>query len=156
MKALHSPHALDAALLAGRLALGLYFFFAGFCKVQNELRNGLGTFARGPFSAMRPAWLPEALGLPYGYALPWIEVVLGALLTLGIFGVTVAALTSLVLLSIMIAQLFAGRLFAFQAAYEGPGPFHNNVMSLALGVLLTVAGPGRYSIDAMWRKKRPA
>lgn len=155
MASVRMERSLDGALLLARAALGVYFFVAGLGKVRGELTDGLGSFARGPFAAMQPAWLPDVVATPYGYALPWIELVLGATLTLGVFGVASAGLTALVLLSIVVAQLFAGKLFTFAASWRGEGPpYHHSLVFLGLAVVLWLTGPGRYSVDGLWRKRK--
>lgn len=157
MTALPTHTLFHVTLLLSRLSLGLYFFFAGLGKARGEVADGvssLGTFYRGSFSSMQPGWLPDALAAPYGYALPWLELVLGAMLVLGVAGSIVAGLITLILLSIVVAQAFAGQLFAFQANADLPGPYHHNLLTICLGLLLTILGPGRFSIDHAWRGRR--
>lgn len=145
----------DASLLFCRVTLGLYFSFAGYWKVRGEFANGFGSFYRGPFTGMKPGWLPDLLAAPYGYALPWIEMLLGLTLTIGLLGTLSAALVALVLLSIMIAQFGVGGLVAFQGeTYKQPGPYHATVIFLSLAVLQTIAGPGRFSVDALLPRSR--
>ena len=92
----------DVGLLLLRVSIGLYLLLAGVGKVQGELK-GFGSFYRGPFKSMQPEWLPNALAAPYGYVLPWAEVIVGALLILGLFGSIAAALAGLMILSFTIA-----------------------------------------------------
>ena len=137
-----------ASLLA-RGSLGLYFLLAGVGKVRGELSNGLGSFYEGPFSSMQPSWLPDLLAAPYGYALPWAEVVIGAMLTLGLATRLSATLVALMLLSFTVALMLARGVSG-----GSPGPFHPNVILLALSLLLVVVGGGALSVDAMFRGKK--
>lgn len=147
---------LHLMLLVNRVALGLYFMFAGLGKVQGEISGGLGSFYRGKgFQGLQPDWLPRYFAQPFGYAMPWVELVLGALLVVGLLGRVSAGLIALLLLSFLIAMFLAESLFKFQsAAADLPGPFHTNLILLALALLLTVTGSGRYSLDGAWRLGR--
>lgn len=135
---------LPLVLLLNRLALGWYFAAVGWRKAAGELREGFGTFLReDSFGGRTPEWLPEIVTTVYGFALPWLELLLGTLLILGLFGRTVAALTTLLLLSIAIALLGTGELF----------PVHHAGVFLGLALLLWTLGPGRYSLDSViWKR----
>lgn len=133
---------LSVLLLLNRLALGLYFALAGLTKV----RGGVGKFYHGSFAALRPRWLPEFLALPYGYSLPWLELLFGATLVLGWYTRISAWAVAAMLVSINLALLLADRFF------DGPGPFHVNVMLLTLALLLGHVGGGALSVDALWRR----
>ena len=136
----------DVALLLCRLALGLYFLLAGWFKVLGEFREGFGSFYRGPgYQGLEPDFLPELMSKPYGYALPWAELVFGLLLVVGLLSRISAGAIALMMLSFLIAQLYAdfgGNL------RPGPGPFNTNFILLALAVLLVATGPGRLALDA--------
>jgi len=131
------------ALLLNRLALGLYFFLAGVGK----FRMGVGVFYEQGFVPLRPAWLPEALGRPFGYALPLIELLLGLLLIAGLFSRITAGLIALLLATFTIALAQAGLFF------PAAGPFHANVVFFTLAILLASVGPGRYSVDDLLAKR---
>lgn len=64
-----------------RLAMGINFFGHGFFRIL----SGVGAFANGMAETMTKGPLPHALSLGYGYCIPWIELLLGALLLLGLF-----------------------------------------------------------------------
>lgn len=130
---------LNVALLLNRLSLGLYFLMAGI----NKIHGGIERFYQGGFLSLRPSWLPEWFARPYGQALPFIEVLLGAALILGVFGRVAAGLTALTLASFLIALLNAGQFIP-----SSGGPFHANVVFFTLAVLLAVLGPGAHSVDA--------
>ena len=146
---------LHLAILFARLVLGFYFVYAGFAKVRGELTQGFGSFYNSAFyQSMQPGWMPDVFAAVYGYALPWVELTIGLLLMLGLFGTIAAVLVALTLISIIFALLGAGQLFAFQSAYDSPGPYHANLVFFALALLLTIGGPGRYSVDQHWRRKK--
>ncbi|MEQ9453117.1 MAG: DoxX family protein [Phycisphaeraceae bacterium] len=126
-----------------RVLLGLYFLGAGLAKVQGELNDGIGSFYNGPFKGMQPSWLPNVLAAPYGYALPWAEVVVGALLAIGLFTKVNAALTFLMTLSFTIALMMANGLSG-----GGPGVFHTNVFLCVIAAHILVVGGGPLSVDA--------
>lgn len=133
---------LNLVLLLNRCSLGLYFFLAGMAK----LGRGVGKFYKEGFAPMKPIWLPDWFALPYGHALPFVEVLLGAALVLGLYGRAAAALASLALASFTIAIYEAGLFIP-----ERGGPFHYNVIFLTLAMLLAVLGPGSLSVDAFRR-----
>ncbi len=129
----------------GRLALGWYFVLAGWGKVVNEVNNGLGSFYRGSgFQDRNPAWLPEVIAAPYGYALPWAELIGGALLLLGLLTRIGAGLVALILFTIGIALLNTGDLL----------PRHHVLVFFPLALLLWQAGADRLTVDHLIRGKR--
>jgi uncharacterized membrane protein YphA (DoxX/SURF4 family) len=136
---LHGQSTLNVVLLLNRLSLGLYFLLAGVYKIH----GGVERFYQGSFLRLRPSWLPEWFARPYGQALPFIEVLLGASLILGVFGRVAGALTALILASFLIALMQAGQFIP-----ERGGPFHDDVIFFTLALLLAVLGPGSYSVDA--------
>ena len=136
------------ALLA-RASLGLYFLLAGVGKVRGELQNGLGTFYEGSFQGLQPAWLPTFFAAPYGYALPWAEVVIGAMLVLGLATRISSTLIALMLLSFTIALMLAKG-----PSGGSPGAFHPNVVMLTLSMLIIALGGGAISVDAAFRGKK--
>jgi uncharacterized membrane protein YphA (DoxX/SURF4 family) len=134
------------ALLLNRLALGFMFLLAGIGK----LKMGPAAFYRDVFLAVRPPWLPEILAKPYGYALPFLEALVGALLIIGLLSRVTAGVMALMLASFTIALWAAGMFF------QGGGPFHTNVILLTLAILLATMGPGRYSLDYLIRRGKVA
>lgn len=131
---------LDAALLFNRLALGVWFVMAGCGKVFDL---GMGKWMT-MFKAMAPTWMPDVITTPCGYALPFIEIAVGALLVAGLFGRVVA--------SIMMLRLISAIIGAPGLAHEQM-PFHPNVFLTTLAFLLVVTGPGRLSVDQVCCKK---
>lgn len=131
---------LSLLLLLNRVALGLYFALAG---VGKFIDPGWSQWVAGPFRQMTPAWLPSAVATPYGHALPPAEVLLGALLVVGLLARTSAWLITAMLVSFTIALVGARGLSG-----GGPVYIHSNFILIALAILLAVMGPGRFSVDA--------
>ena len=144
---IRSPAMLPVLLLINRLAVGWYFVSVGWAKVGMEWSGGLGTFYSGEgFQERTPDWLPAFVAAPYGYALPWTELLFGLLLMLGLFGRLTAGVLTLLSASIAIALAGAGELL----------PSHHVMLFITLSVTLWVLGPGRYSLDAALLHRRRA
>jgi uncharacterized membrane protein YphA (DoxX/SURF4 family) len=79
----------------------------------------------------------------FGYTRPWLEIISGFALSIGLFGRVVAAVIAWVVLSIGIALLTSG----------GFLPRHHTMVLFALALMLCVLGAGRYSVDA-WLRRR--
>ncbi len=140
------------ALLLTRLTLGGYLAAAGVYKSLGEIENGLGHFYSTKFAGLQPAWLPDALAAPYGYALPWLEIIVGVMLILGLFGRLAAALTGLMILSFTIALAMKMGVRAQPA--DAPSPFSANYIQIAACFLLACIGPGALSLDRLLRGRR--
>lgn len=133
---------LNFVLLLNRLSLGLYFLFAGVGKLKPTGETGVGEKLSG-FAAYvvtkAPSWLPEVVVRGYGYVLPFAEMLVGALVVIGLAGRWPATVMSLLLISFIIG--------ATGLSDQGK-PFHANIVFLSLAILLAVTGPGRISLDA--------
>ena len=77
----------------------------------------------------------------FGYTWPWLEIISGIALTIGLFGRVAAAVIAWVVMSIGIALLTSGGLL----------PRHHTMVLFALALMLCVLGSGRYSVDAWLR-----
>src|ERR1043166_1082398 len=131
------------ALLFARLILGLIFFMAGWWKVV----------VLGPFGHVRKFFLPYSdTFLPVwslwavGIAIPFVELVAGALVILGLR--TRAALVSL---GFVLAVVTFGHLLK-EPLYE----FHTHViprLALLLFILMLPHSDDRFSIDYYSRNK---
>lgn len=143
----------DIGLFALRVALGLYLLLAGVGKVQGELNNGIGSFYNSSFKGLQPDWLPNVLAAPYGYALPWLEVLVGGLLILGLFGQLAALLGLVMLASFTIALGMANNSIAAQGA-DAAGPYHGNYIQVAGYLLLTLVGCGNWALDKVVFSKK--
>ena len=146
-------------IFLSRVLLGLYFALAGLAKIGGELRDAdgrlaanFGAFYRGPaYQGLEPSFLPEALSAPYGYALPWAELVIGLLLLLGLFTRIMGLLTFLMLVSFLVAQIFTNGL---DGLAPGPGPFNTNFILAALSLIFVFSGPGRLALDHVIGRNR--
>ncbi|MCC7146128.1 MAG: DoxX family protein [Phycisphaeraceae bacterium] len=128
------PCLLNFALFVNRLALGLFLLLAGVSKLQ----GGVEKFVQGDYAQMTPAWLPTWFATPYGYFVPFGEVIFGAMLILGLAGRLAAIVVFLMLTSFTIATYVAGA--------PVQGPFSPNLILIALAFLLAVIGPGGWSL----------
>src|SRR5277367_6616197 len=62
-----------------RITLGLNIFMHG----TSRLLAGIGNFVSGMIKMFQNTVLPTAVVVPFGYALPWLEVGLGLLIIIG-------------------------------------------------------------------------
>jgi len=116
------PRSLAVAL--ARWCLGLMFLFAGIGKFPNV--SGFVGYMTETFKA---TWLPKALLVPYAYALPFVEVALGALLILGIARNAVLFITGLLLISLTFGQILL----------KAPIVFNNLVYTMIAAAILFLA-----------------
>lgn len=84
------------AFLLGRLAIGLSFFGHGLVRLPKL--DGFSKWMTGQFSK---SVLPDFLVLPFSYALPILEFVVGLMIVIGLFtkqGLLLAGLVTLALI----------------------------------------------------------
>lgn len=134
------------AILFARLVLGLIFFMAGVMKV----------FQLGPLNHARKYFLPFAdTFLPVwslwgmGVVIPFVELIAGALLILGL-----RVREALVALGFVLAVVTFGHLLR-EPLYE----FHTHViprLALLLFILLLPRGDDRFSLDSIISRQRSA
>lgn len=107
--------ALDLVGLAARLVLGLTLLVAGGLKIGNP--RGAARAVQG-YDVM-----PFEMARYVGYALPWLEIVLGVLLVLGLFTRITALLGSLLMVAFVvgIAQAWARGLTIDCGCFGGGG-----------------------------------
>ncbi|HMD32906.1 MAG TPA: DoxX family protein [Candidatus Acidoferrales bacterium] len=78
-----SPQARDNAGLAFailRIMLGLNIFMHGVSRIL----SGQATFVASMTKMFQDTILPVAIVVPFGYALPWLEAVIGLLILIGL------------------------------------------------------------------------
>jgi putative oxidoreductase len=135
----------EVAKAITRVTLGWFLLHQGWGKVVQEVTGGPGTFYLGnQFQNSNPDWLPAFIAAPYGYALPWLELVFGGLLMMGIWNRVSAGAATLIFTSILIAWLDAGNLL----------PRHMLMIYAPLAAWYFFAGPGRYSLDGVLARRK--
>jgi len=130
-----APVGAASALL--RLSLGVLFFFAGLGKFLRE--GGAVGFGENLVESFSDTYLPRFLLIPFSYGLPYIEVVLGALLILGIRTREVLAVTGLLLINLAFGQIL-------KHEYGTVANNFNYVLIAAAGLWLA-GQDNRYSVD---------
>lgn len=138
--------------LLSRLILGGVLIVAGALKIGNLQKSAMSVRAY----EMLPIWLANF----FGYALPWVEIGIGALLILGVAVRIIGALGALIMLGfiIAIAQAWARGLSIDCGCFGGGGtidPEDTKYLStilrdigfLALGVFLYFYPKGRFALD---------
>lgn len=133
---LKSETSFNLGLLLARLPIGILFVVAGVMK----LRGGVEGFVRSQIGNV-PHQVPYGWGEGYLHALPYVEVVIGAMLILGLFGRVAGLVGALVVTSIII-----GSTGVFM---PGTCMFHSNVIYACLLVTILLLGPGRMSLDGL-------
>jgi thiosulfate dehydrogenase [quinone] large subunit len=87
------------AYLLLRLLTGLNFFMHGFARIFTGTH--LVGFAQGMVRSMAATPLPSALTLATGYAVPWVELLIGLLLLVGVATRAALTLASLLMMVLM-------------------------------------------------------
>ena len=131
-----------AAYALLRVTLGVVFFFSGVGKFV----GGLGEFVAG-MQQRFAGKLPLALVTAFAYALPFMEVLLGALLLLGLFTGAALVLSGLLLLALTFGTVMQN---------DFPTVAHNTQYALVNFVLLWLADHNGFSVDRLWRGRPPA
>ncbi len=116
-----------------RITVGVVFLVAGLAKFP----AGLSTFAAGVEKQLAGK-LPSVLVLPFSYTLPFAEVLIGALLVLGLF--TRIALVAAG--ALMLALTFGVVLIP-----DPPTVINNVMLAVVVFVLQWAAEHNRYSLD---------
>ncbi len=127
-----------AALALGRWGFGVMFLVLAIGK----FRTGVGTFAAGMTKQFESAWLPAPLVKAFGYALPFVELVLGALLVVGLFRDATLLATGLLLLVLTFGQAVLG----------SPGVFNNLVLTWMVALLLFAGADDAWGISRRTRR----
>jgi putative oxidoreductase len=138
-------------LAVNRALLGALLLLAGIGKFE----KGVGVFYDTVYKGLVPSWLPNWFASPYGYAVPFLEVLVGGVLILGLFGRISALVAAFLIGSFTIAlatHSASGNVFSL----GGQSPIHANYFFVALALLLACAGPGCCTLDQLWRKSGKA
>jgi len=118
-----------------RATLGVVFLFYGVGKFMAGIGN-VAQKMQQPFAGK----LPSALVLPFLYALPFMEVIFGALILLGLFNRIALVASGLLLLALTFGTVMLG---------DAPTVAHNLQYALVNFVLLWFADYNGYSIDCL-------
>ena len=139
----------DIGLLLARIPLGVLFVIAGCNKFVAD--GGFQKFAADS-AALIPAWVQKVeVAKPvthyYLLALPFLEVMAGLLIVLGLFTRIGGFVTSVLMFSILLAT----NSFLTTQKPLAPAP---NLVYFSLTLLFFFAGGGRISLDGLfWGKK---
>lgn len=125
---------LTFVLFINRLALGLYFCMGGYAKIK----GGLAAWVDSDAYKKESSWLPDFIATAYGYALPFAQIAVGAMLVIGLFSRLASLFIALILASVMIATSFSG---------NNAELYDRNVILMTLSIMFIVTGPGSVSID---------
>ena len=131
----------EAAYALLRVTLGVIFLFYGIGKFV----GGIGNFAGG-MNQRFSGKLPSALVLPFAYALPFMEVLCGALILLGLFSAVALVLSGLLLVALTFGTVMLG---------DAPTVAHNLQYALVNFVLLWFADHNGFSVDRLLRGRPP-
>lgn len=122
-----------------RVTFGIVFLFSGISK----LLGGVGSFV-GRLEQQFAGKLSMFLVVPFAYALPFLETLIGAFLVLGLFNSA-----SLIASGLLLASLTFGLVIAGEPQAVG----HNIIYALANFVLLWVVRYNKYSVDWLLSRK---
>jgi len=148
MARIYNPLIVDVALLLNRIALGALFLFAGYRKLF-PAGKGIGEALSGFVnSQLDNAPLPEFLAKVYLFTLPFMEVLAGLLLIVGLLTRVWAAIIALMLLSFMLA-------FGIGWWPDSGPAFDPNVILFTLALLLATLGSGRLGLDPVVCSRKP-
>jgi thiosulfate dehydrogenase (quinone) large subunit len=122
-----------------RLTYGIVFVTTGVAKFI----GGLGNFA-GTMNQSFAGKLPAAMVMPFAYAIPFGEVVGGALILLGFFTRIGLTITGLLLIGLTFGVMVLG---------DPPTVAHNLQYALINFVLFWLIDLNRYSIDGLMNRR---
>lgn len=130
-------------LLLARVPLGALFVVAGFSKFTAD--GGIKAFIAHN-SRQVPLYMPAWFGGFYLNALPYAEILVGAMLVVGMLARLGGLVAGLMLLSFIIA---------ITGLHDRAGlAFHPNLTFVGVALLIFLAGAGRFSLDqAIWGGK---
>ena len=132
----------EAAYALLRVTMGVIFLFYGVGKFM----GGLGNFVGGINKAFSGK-LPAAMVTPFAYAIPFCEVIAGALILFGLFTRIGLLLSGLLLIGLTFGTVMLG---------DAPTVAHNLQFALINFVLLWLVDLNRYSIDGLLNRTSPA
>ncbi len=126
---------LDLVILLNRLSMGGFFLLASVGK----FRMGYPAWLHY-YHSQTPSFVPSWFANPYGYVVPVAEMVVGALLVLGLWTRGIAAVALLMILSFSISMASVGK-------FSVGGNYSPNVIMMTMLLFLVVLGSGRLGVD---------
>lgn len=132
----HLDFALAHALL--RLGLGTNFFLHGLVRLTE-----LGKFSAHVEQTMAKTLLPMPLATTAGYAIPFVEILLGGLIILGLW-----LRPALILGALFMVVLTVG----ICLAQDWPVASEQLIYMIAFALLLAALRHDRYSLDRLWKR----
>jgi len=144
--AISSANSRALALLFARLVLGLIFFMAGVYKVFTQTPAG---HVRQWFLPYRDTFLPTWSLWVVGFSIPFVELIAGALVLVGLW-----VRPSLLALGVVLVVVTFGHLLK-----EPLYPFHEHViprLALLLFVLVLPEHDDRFSMDYLVKSRSRA
>lgn len=132
MKETHSDCNKTAVFLLLRLFLGVLFVIAFIGKLKGETNGyslaNLTAFSQGTLENFsKNTFLPRLLLAPYCYALPWLELILGTVLLLGI-----KTRLTLIAYGLIMISLWFGMLLLKQHSVAAGNSFYFFLVLVAL------------------------
>lgn len=127
----------DAVRLVLRLALGCDFLAAGWSKLEHP-------WVAGMVAQFRSSFVPQPVIEVVATALPFLQLLLGAALVVGLFTLPAACALGFVMLLLVAGQLILGAsLFSLWSMF---------IYLLAIVAVLCLPGPNRWSLDHVLRR----
>lgn len=133
------PNYRDIAYALLRVTMGVIFLFYGIEK----FRNGIGSVADG-MEKLLEGKLPLVLVRPFAYLLPFVEVIIGALLTFGLFSEIALILAGLLMLALTFGTVMIP---------DRPTVVNNATFAFIIFVLSWLGENNSYSLDGLRRRR---
>ncbi len=121
------------AFLVMRLGMGFTFFFFGLRKVL--MYPGIADIFRERFAE---TWLPDILVAAFGYSIPFVELILGALVVLGLFTRPALYLMGLTMVTLNFGLAVEG---------DSQGVAKNIPYLILIGLDILLLNYNKYSLD---------
>lgn len=123
-----------------RLSIGILFFVVGL----NKFLGGLQRFAVDYIASIfQKTWLPDFVLYPFGYLLPFVELIGGFFLIIGLF----TRRTMLVLGALLLVLQFGQYVLGQPENYAAAARSMNYIFALAAAFWFVRENP--YSVDAL-------
>ena len=146
---IHPSSPASIGLLLARVPLGLYFVMAGIGKIAGP--DGVSGFvAKNMPDAAK--FMSDSMSRNFLTSLPFVELILGALLIAGLLTRVSAGFVALLLVTFTIGigmSKATGRLHP-----EVKLPFHPNLVYLGTALAIMLCGPGSLSVDRLLFRPR--